>query len=305
MFSFAFPPRTARELGEDAQRVVLGTAYALRPRRIAALPAVAGAVLRGALGTPKFPQFLEPGVPQAGNEFGFIGLAGDLGPDELMAGFRRGYYPMGHIGRKKWWRLEQRMVMAPHEMVREKDVRRLLRNKRMKVTFDQAFTETMLACAEPRPGQVPLTWITRDIIAAYERLYRQGHAHSFEVWNADGELAGGGFGIAVGPIFVIESQFTRERNASKVGMATLLRHLGAWGFRLVDGKIHTPHLERLGFRLIPHEDYVHELESGPHGLGPAGHWSVDQSLDASADWQPVLVAPQPVVAPEDSMLRAS
>lgn len=287
MFSLTYPPQSVSELVDDARRLVLGTAYALRPHRVAALPHVAAAVMRGAVSRrPDFPDFLAADAAQREFAGGFIGLCGALTPEELMAGFRRGYFPTSHIGRKKWWRLESRMVMAPHEMVREKDVRRLLRNKRLTVTFDTAFADVMRACGAPRPGQVPLTWITPDIIDAYGRLHAQGHAHSFEAWDNEGNLVGGGFGIAVGSVFVIESQFTGKRNASKVAMATLLRHLSDWGFALADGKAHTPHLERLGFRPTPHEDYLDTLQFGPHNTAPVGVWSVDDTLDASKDWAP-------------------
>lgn len=286
MFSLAYPPQSPSDLVDDARRVVLGTAYALRPHRIQTLPRVAAAVLRGALdGRRRFPDFLRAGAAQPEAVGGFVGLCGDLSPQELMAGFRRGYYPTSHVGRKKWWRHDARMVMAPHEMVREKDVRRLLRNKRLQVTFDSAFTEVMLACAAPRPGHVPLTWITPDIVEAYERLHRMGHAHSFEAWDSDGDLVGGGFGIAVGPAFVIESQFTVKRNASKVAMATLLRHLSDWGYALVDAKGYTPHLERLGFRLMPHEAYVDILQF-TEAPPPVRDWRVDDALDAARDWRP-------------------
>ena len=288
MFSLTHPPQSLSELVDDTRRLVLGTAYALRPHRVPALPRVAAAVLRGAVtGPADFPDFLRVDAPQQEGVGGFVGLCGSLSPEELMAGFRRGYYPTSHIGRKKWWRHEARMVMAPHQMVREKDVRRLLRNKRLTVTFDTAFADVMRACAAPRPGQVPLTWITPDIIDAYERLHHEGYAHSFEAWDEKGNLVGGGFGIAVGPVFVIESQFTGKRNASKVAMATLLRHLSEWGFALADGKGHTPHLERLGFRLTSHEDYLDTLQFGAQNTAPVGAWSVDDTLDAAQDWSPV------------------
>ena len=286
MFSTQYPPKSLKELGADLRRVALGTAYALRPVRIAVLPRVLVASLRHALRLERPDAALDGDRLPPPAARGFVGVAGSLDPETLMRAFRRGYYPMGHIGPKKWWFNPERMVMPPHRMVREKDVRRAIRNRKFTVAFDAAFTEVMLACGEPRKGQVPLTWITPDIVAAYEALHREGHAHSFEAWNADGELVGGGFGIAVGPVFVIESQFTRERNASKVAMATLLAHLSRWGFALADGKAHTGHLESLGFKTMPHDAFVAVIEAGPREVGAVGKWTVDPSIDPSQDWQP-------------------
>ena len=78
-----------------------------------------------------------------------------------------------------------------------------------------------------------------------------GHAHSFEVWNEKGELAGGGYGVAVGNSFVTESQFSAEPNTSKIGFTVLNWHLAQWGFAFNDGKMLTPTTQDMGFREIP------------------------------------------------------
>lgn len=286
MFSLTHPPRSLADLKSDIGRIALGTVYALRPRRIAALPVVLAAALRVRLGLERADACLDERRPAARHPLGFVGVCGDLDPESLMKGFSRGLYPFSHVGGKKWWLHPERMTLAPHEVVRDKDVRRMLRNKRFRVSFDREFEAVMRACAEPRPGSVPLTWITEDIIAAYARLSRQGHAHSFEVWNDERELVGGGFGIAVGPVFVIESQFTRQRNASKIGMVTLMRHLSEWGFVLADGKGHTPYLEQMGFQPTKHDAYLEILGDEPVAGAASGAWRVDDGLDASEAWEP-------------------
>jgi leucyl/phenylalanyl-tRNA--protein transferase len=286
MFSANGSSRASGRVMGGLRRWALGAAYALRPRRISVLPAVAASVVRTFVGLERRDACLVIDDPQPRHPLGFVGICGDLDPDSLMQGFRRGLYPFSHVGRKKWWMLPDRMTLAPHEIVRDKDVRRMLRNKKFRVTFDNAFEEIMRACAQPRSGKVPLTWITEDIISAYVGLHKAGRAHSFEVWGEDGALAGGGFGIAVGPIFVIESQFTRQRNASKVGMITLLRHLSEWGFALADGKAHTTYLDSMGFKALPHEDYMAVLRAGPADLHVVGPWRVDETLDGSGDWGP-------------------
>ncbi|HEY9009394.1 MAG TPA: leucyl/phenylalanyl-tRNA--protein transferase [Devosia sp.] len=285
MFSFRYPPRSLAELRNDFVRVGLGIAYSLKPKRLSALPYIVVAGLQSLVGLGRDQAFDTP-LPLPASRRGFLGMAPSLDPESLMHGFRLGYFPFSHVGPKKWFMHAQRMVIEPHLIKRDKDVKRLLRSGKLRVTFDQRFEEVMRACAEPRKGQVPLTWITEDIIAAYVKLHETGDAHSFEAWNEEGELVGGGFGIAVGPVFVIESQFTKQRNASKVAMVTLLRHLSAWGFAFADGKTHTDYLEAVGFAEIPHDDYVAVIRRGPDRLGPTGLWNVDPALDASGDWQP-------------------
>jgi leucyl/phenylalanyl-tRNA---protein transferase len=297
MFSLRHPPRSLAELRNDLTRVGLGIAYSLRPKRVSALPHIAIAGIRRMLRLDPPDSGLDSTAPLAPGRQGFVDFCGPLEPERLMRGFRKGLFPFSHVGPKKWWMHPQRMTIVPHLIKREKDVRRLLRSKRFRITFDHDFEAVMRACAEPRKGHVPLTWITEDIIEGYVALHRAGHAHSFEAWSPEGELAGGGFGIAVGPVFVIESQFTRQRNASKVAMATIMRHLSAWGFTLADGKAHTSHLEALGFELIPHEDFVAAHGDATRAVGPVGRWSVDESLDASIDWEPAAEPARPEAAP--------
>ena len=228
MFSANGSSRAYGRLTSKLRRLALGTAYALRPRRISVLPAVAASVVRTCVGLERRDACLVIDDPQPRHPLGFVGICGDMDPDSVMR-----------------------------------------------------------ACAQPRSGKVPLTWITEDIISAYVGLHKAGRAHSFEVWGEDGALAGGGFGIAVGPIFVIESQFTRQRNASKVGMITLLRHLSEWGFALADGKAHTTYLDSMGFKALPYEDYMAVLRAGPSDLHVVGPWRVDETLDSSGDWGPI------------------
>jgi len=290
VFSFRHPPRSWAELGNDLQRVALGVVYSLRPRRISALPYVVTASLRAALRLDPPGVALEAESPPAASRLGFVGLCGYLTPDELMHGFHKGYFPFSHIGRKKWWMLDERMTLEPHLIRRDKDVRRMIRTGRFRVTFDQSFEAVMRACAEARKGHVPLTWITEDIVEAYVALHQAGYAHSFEAWDAEGNLVGGGLGIAVGPAFVIESQFSRQRNGSKIAMVILMRHLSAWGFARADGKAHTDYLESMGFQPTPHAEYMAILHGGPENVRPPGRWTVDPALDASGDWQPEPVA---------------
>ena len=120
-----------------------------------------------------------------------------------------------------------------------------------RVSFDEAFLEVMRACADRR-GEG--TWITADILAAYEELHRLGWAHSVEVWEG-GSLAGGLYGIAVGGLFAGESMFHRVTGASKVAFSSCVDRLRERGFTIFDVQVLTPHLEMLGCVAIPRDRY--------------------------------------------------
>jgi leucyl/phenylalanyl-tRNA---protein transferase len=95
---------------------------------------------------------------------------------------------------------------------------------------------------------------------AYELLHRLGFAHSVEVWR-DGSLAGGLYGVAIGGLFAGESMFSRQRDASKVGLVFLINRLRERGFRLFDIQFLNDHTSRLGAVEIPRRDYLSRLRT--------------------------------------------
>lgn len=216
---------------------------------------------------------------------GLVDMGGALSRGRLIAAYRLGVFPWRHLPPLKWWSPSRRAVLFLEESRIEKNLRRTLRHQKLKVTFDRAFRDVMIACSKPRDGHVPLTWITEAFIKAYCDLHRAGHAHSVEAWDQDGRLVGGLYGVASGNTFFTESQFANERDASKVAFVTLNRHLLEWGYRLNDGKFMTGHLANLGMREIPREEFLAVLAEEPHTLGPSAPWSVDESLDV-ANWTP-------------------
>ena len=130
---------------------------------------------------------------------------------------------------------------------------RTVRSGYFEVSADAAFTETMRACAEPRPGH-PESWINDPILALYGELFARGHAHSVEC-RRDGELVGGLYGVSVGAAFFGESMFSRERDASKVALVHLVARLINGGFRLLDCQFMTAHLRSFGAIEIPRDDF--------------------------------------------------
>ena len=122
----------------------------------------------------------------------------------------------------------------------------------------------MHGCAAPR-GEDPGTWITAEMIDAYARLHRLGHAHSLEVWD-EGELVGGIYGVSVGRAFSAESMFSRVDDASKVALVALCRTLHGRDFPLLDAQVPNPHLLRMGAFTLPRSEFLRqwgELAGGP------------------------------------------
>jgi leucyl/phenylalanyl-tRNA--protein transferase len=210
----------------------------------------------------------------------------DLSVHTLLEAYRKGLFAFGHFGPLKWLSLDERCVLFCDEFHISKTVRRLLRQQRYRVTFDADFEGVIKACAGRRPGKWHVTWITPRVMRAFAAMQDAGHVHSFEVWNKDGELVGGGYGVALNGVFFIESQFSRESHTSKFGFSVLNWHLAKWGFVLNDNKWATPTTTQMGFRMIPRAEFLAHLARTTHNGGPAGRWQVETDTKTVADWRP-------------------
>ncbi len=215
---------------------------------------------------------------------GFGGMVGQPDVDQILAGYRRGFCLFSHLGPPKWLYNKYRMVLFFDEARCEKHIRRFLRNNKFDVTFDKSFSEVLDACAAPRPGKLPLTWITPKIKKLFLQLHHAGNAHSVEVWDKDGRLVGGLFGISTGKIFFTESQFHLVSDASKVAFAVLNWHLAHWGYAMNDGKDWTPYLNAHGFRLLDNDDFLEIMRQHADGQAPNEHWKLDDDIQLQG-WQ--------------------
>ena len=205
---------------------------------------------------------------------GLLAVGGDLSPERLLAAYRKGIFPWYSEDQPiLWWSPDPRAVLFPDELKLSRSLRKTLRKRPFEVTLDQAFTEVMEACAEPRADGLG-TWITDEMLNAYTRLHQLGHAHSAECW-ADGELVGGLYGVALGGVFFGESMFARRTDASKVAFVHLVAQLRAWDFVLIDCQVGTVHLTSLGACAIPRSEFEGLLDQHCPGPGRAGPWQLE------------------------------
>jgi leucyl/phenylalanyl-tRNA---protein transferase len=201
-----------------------------------------------------------------------------LTPDLLVYAYRNGVFPMADVAREggvSWFAPDPRALIPLDDRFRiSKSLRRVLRSAPFRITVDEAFGEVIRACAAPAPGR-ETTWISREIVAAYEQLHAKGIAHSVECW-AGPRLAGGLYGVAIGSAFFGESMFSRETDASKVALVHLVERLRAGGFVLLDTQFMTDHLARFGAFTVPRAEYEARLAEA---VGRPAHWAaIDQDL---------------------------
>lgn len=181
-----------------------------------------------------------------------------IDPALVVRAYREGIFPMaledGEIG---WFSPDPRGIIPIETFHLPSRLARVVRQGTFTVSSDRAFGAVMRACAE-RPGEG--TWISQDILEAYEALHRLGIAHSVETWRDD-RLVGGLYGVHLGGAFFGESMFHRETDASKVALVALIDRLRRAGFTLLDTQWVTPHLRQFGATEISRADYLRQLKA--------------------------------------------
>lgn len=173
----------------------------------------------------------------------------------VLNAYCQGFFPMGDPrGRIEWFSPDPRCIFELDELRISRSLRQTLRRGVFDVRCNTAFREVIAACAVEH-GE---TWISTEIMRLYERLHELGWAHSVECW-AEGKLAGGLYGVAIGGAFFGESMFHRVTDASKVALVRLVERLRERGFVLLDTQWSTPHLLSLGAVEIPRATYLERL----------------------------------------------
>lgn len=201
-----------------------------------------------------------PPVSEA-HESGILAFGGDLSTERLLLAYNSGIFPWYEECEPiTWYAPEYRMVLPLSVYKPKKSVRNLINRNIFNCTINQDFEAVIRNCQQiKREGQNG-TWITDEIIEAYNNLHKLEKALSVEVWQ-DGELVGGLYGIIVGRIFCGESMFSKVSNASKIGFDFLVNYLKSKDFVLVDGQVYNEYLEQLGFFETPREDFMEILET--------------------------------------------
>jgi leucyl/phenylalanyl-tRNA--protein transferase len=195
-------------------------------------------------------------VPEFADDSGLIAVGGDLRPERLLQAYRCGAFPWYDESEPIcWWSPDPRAILDLNGLHVSRRLQRTFRSGRFTLTVDHDFAGVIRGCALDRPEG---TWITPDMIEAYEKLHALGYAHSVEAWQA-GELAGGVYGVAIGGFFAGESMFTRRRDASKVALVHLVERLRERRFELFDIQFRTEHTIRLGAVEIPRREYLIRL----------------------------------------------
>lgn len=191
-------------------------------------------------------------------ESGIVAVGGDLSTERLSLAYSLGIFPWYNEGEEiLWWSPDPRFVLFPNELKVSKSMKKILRDQIFDFTENQCFEEVIRNCSEIKRKGQDGTWIIEEMIEAYLKLHKIGKVKSIEVWQ-NGTLVGGFYGIDLGHIFCGESMFSKVSNASKAGFINFVlknqdKH------QLIDCQVYSEHLESLGAREIPKNEFLEIL----------------------------------------------
>ena len=199
--------------------------------------------------------------PVLAEENGLLAVGGDLSTERLLLAYLYGIFPWYEPGDEiLWWCPKERFLIFPGEIHVSRSMNKYMNKHDSKICLNRDFRDTMHRCRMKRE-QEEGTWITDEMEEAYYRMNQNGWAVSVEAF-VDGELAGGLYGVSIGKCFFGESMFFERENGSKVALIALAKILEENGYLFIDCQFHTEHLESMGGRYVPWEEYNQMLEEG-------------------------------------------
>jgi leucyl/phenylalanyl-tRNA--protein transferase len=203
--------------------------------------------LRGRANSPTFPPMSRKADP----------FSIELTPELIVRAYQAGIFPMAESADAEdvfWVSPQHRGIIPLDSFHVSKSLRKRLRTHLWHVRTDTDFGAVLDGCANEGTDRES-TWINGTIRRLYAQLFERGLCHTVEIWDADGRLVGGLYGLALGAAFFGESMFHRATDASKVALVHLVERLNAGGFRLLDTQFVTGHLATFGGIEIAREEY--------------------------------------------------
>tara|TARA_B100001059_G_C17808937_1_gene570990 strand:- start:262 stop:1002 length:741 start_codon:yes stop_codon:yes gene_type:complete len=189
---------------------------------------------------------------------GLLAVGGNLSAKRLLHAYKNGIFPWYDESQPiMWWSPDPRCVFLPNSFHISRRLKNEFKNSNLKIKVNSNFSRVIRECAKPRHSMEG-TWITEDMIKAYDVLHTLGWAHSVEIWKSN-NLVGGLYGIAIGKVFFGESMFSRLSNTSKISLLFIADHLNSGALKLLDCQVASDHLITLGATTLPRNKFIKNL----------------------------------------------
>ena len=175
-----------------------------------------------------------------------------LKPDNMLRLYASGAFPMAteRHGSINWYLPDIRTIIPLDNYNYPRSARKAIEKLNFQIKYDTNFSAVVSGCADREE-----TWISSELMDAYKRLHKRGHAHSVETWQDD-ELVGGLFGVTFRGAFFGESMFSIVSESSKAALIALINRLTEKDFVLLDVQYITGHLQMFGAIEITFDEYT-------------------------------------------------
>ena len=185
----------------------------------------------------------------------------DLTVENIQKAYKIGVFPWHIEGLPlPWYCPEKRAILEFADLHVPRSLEKERRKDQYSFTIDKDFRSVIESCSRVARSREKGTWITPEFIGAYCELHDKGMAHSVEVWDETGEIAGGLYGVDAGGVFCGESMFHKAANTSKLALLFLIEHLQKGNATWLDVQVMTPHFKTLGAKEISRKEFLRKLK---------------------------------------------
>lgn len=174
-----------------------------------------------------------------------------LKPINMVNMYIQGAFPMADDdGKIDWYQPQTRTIIPIDDFNIPRSLKKFMQTSHFEYKIDENTIEVIKNCASRNE-----TWITDELIKAYNGIMNLGFLHSVEVYQ-NNNLVGGLYGVSFKGAFFGESMFSKVPQASKSALVILLKHLHQNNFTLLDVQYQTDHLKMFGTKEIDFEEYI-------------------------------------------------
>lgn len=177
-----------------------------------------------------------------------------LQPENMIRLYAQGAFPMADENNNlDWYCPEIRTVILIEKFNLPRSLRKFMESCSFEYRYDFNTMEIVKRCADRES-----TWISAELIDAYDRLEKNRHLHSVSVYKKN-KLVGGLYGVTYRGAFFGESMFSKVSQASKAALVMLWKRLKQKGFSIIDVQYQTDHLKMFGAEEIDFDIFVEYL----------------------------------------------
>lgn len=213
-----------------------------------------------------------PDISKADDD-GLLAVGGNLSVEMLLNAYAHGIFPWFMAGEPiLWWSPDPRMVLFPDALKVSQNLKRHMRKFEHEVRIDTAFDTVIRHCASANGRSAANSWITENMIVAYNDLHKEGFAHSFETYR-NNKLVGGLYGVSLGRAFFGESMFYLEPEASKIALVYLTGLMKHLEFQIIDAQQETRHLRSMGAVSVPRSEFQILIKNSLEFETMRGKWT--------------------------------